>query len=159
MPGRFTDLEVSDPRLVAPTSWDSLPLREKAVIDKGGFINSREWVALEQRRFRLEPEGYRTQYSTANIGGLRAHRIADSFAMQFTIRQPAANVVRIVIFERVGARFLLPGGSAPQIADSSLAAIYSDEPGFRAITTDDNSRLMLTLAGGLLPAIFRAGTS
>jgi AraC-like DNA-binding protein len=150
MPGRFTDVEVGDPQLIAPTSWDSLPLRDKAVIDKRGFINSREWVALDQRRFRLEPEGYRTQYSTANIGGLRAHRIADSFAMQFTIRRPAADAVRIVVFERGGARFLLPGGSEPELADASLAAIYSDEPGFQAVTSDYNSRLMLTLPVGLL---------
>jgi hypothetical protein len=59
MPSRFTDLEIRAPRLVAPTAWDSLPAREKAVLDKRGFISSREWAPLDQRRFRIEPESYR----------------------------------------------------------------------------------------------------
>jgi AraC-like DNA-binding protein len=150
MPGRFTDLEVRDPRLIAPTAWDSLPLWEKAVVDRPGFISSREWMPLDRRRFRIEPESYRTQYSIANIGKLRAHRIADSLAMQFTIRQPTADVVRIVVFERGGARFVLRGGDEPAIVHSSVGATYSDEPGFRAMTSDDNSRLMLTLPAEML---------
>jgi hypothetical protein len=74
-------------------------------VDKQGFISSREWEPLDQQHFRVEPNGYRTQYSNANIGRLRAHRIADTLAMQFTIRLPVADVVRIVVFERGGARF------------------------------------------------------
>jgi AraC-like DNA-binding protein len=150
MPSRFTDLEMRDPHLIAPIAWDYLTPREKAVVGKQGFVNSREWAPLDQRRFRIEPESYRTQYSIANIGRLRAHRIADSLAMQFTIRLPAADVVRIVVFERGGARFVLPGGEEPAIAHSSAGATYSDEPGFGAITSDGNSRLMLTLPAGLL---------
>jgi len=107
MPGRFTILEVRDPRLIAPTSSDSLPLRDKAVIDRRGFVGSRDWVPVDRRRSRIEPESYRTQYAIANIGRLRAHRIADSLAMQFTIQRPAVDVVRIVVFERGGARFTL----------------------------------------------------
>jgi AraC-like DNA-binding protein len=150
MPGRFTDLEVRDPTLIAPIAWDSLPSREKAVVDKRGFVNSREWAPLDQRRFRIEPESYRTEYSIANIGRLRAHRIADSLAMQFTIRLPAADVVRIVVFERGGARFVLPGGDESAIVHASVGATYSDEPGFRAMTSDGNSRLMLTLPARFL---------
>jgi AraC-like DNA-binding protein len=70
--------------------------------------------------------------------------------MQLTIRLPAADVVRIVLFERGGARFVLPGGDEPAIVHPSVGAIYSDEPGFRAMTSDGNSRLMLTLPAGLL---------
>jgi AraC-like DNA-binding protein len=150
MPGRFTNLEVRDPRLITPAAWDSLPLQEKAVLDKRGFISSREWTPLDQRRFRIEPESYRTQYSTANIGRLRAHRIADSLAMQFTIQLPTVDVVRIVVFERGGGRFVLPGGHEPAIVHASVGAVYSDEPGFLATTSDENSRLMLTLPAGLL---------
>ena len=150
MLGRFTDLEICEPRLIAPTAWDNLPLREKAVVDKRGFISSREWAPLDRRRFRIEPENYRTQYSIAYVGRLRAHRIADSLAMQFTIQLPTVDVVRIVVFERGGARFVLPGPEEPVIAHTSAGAIYSDEPGFRAMTSDGNSRLMLTLPAGLL---------
>jgi AraC-like DNA-binding protein len=150
MPGRFTDLEVRDPRLISSTAWDSFPLREKAVVDKQRFISSREWTALDQRRFRIEPESYRTQYSIANIGRLRAHRIADSLAMRFTIRLPTADVMRIVLFQQGGTRFVLPGGDEPAVAHASVGAIYNDETGFRGITSDTNSRLMLTLPAGLL---------
>jgi AraC-like DNA-binding protein len=150
MPGRFTDLEVRDPHLIASTAWDSLPLREQAVVDRPGFISSREWMPLDRRRFRIEPESYRTQYSIANIGKLRAHRIADSLAVQFTIRAPMVDVVRIVLFERGSARFVLPSGGEPAIADGSVGTAYSDETGFQAITSDDNSRLMATLPAALL---------
>jgi AraC-like DNA-binding protein len=150
MPGRFTDLEVRDPQLIAPTAWDNLPSREKAAVDKRGFINSREWAPLDQRRFRIEPESYRTEYSIANIGRLRAHRIVDSLATQLTIRSPAVHVVRIVVFERGAARFILPGRGEPAIADLSVGAIYSDEPSFQAVSSDGDSRLMLTLPAGLL---------
>jgi hypothetical protein len=143
MPGRFTDLEVLDPCLITPIAWDCLPPREKAVVSKRGFINSREWTPLDQRRFLVEPENYRTHYSIANIGRLRVHRIADSFAMHFTIRMPTADVVRIVVFERGGAQFSLPGENEPAIAHTSVGVTYRDEPGFRAVTSDDNSRLML----------------
>jgi hypothetical protein len=150
MPGRFTVLQVRDPLLIAPAAWDNLPLREQAVVDRRGFISSREWTPLDPRRFRIEPESYRTQYSVANIGRLRAHRIADSLAMQFTILLPAVDFVRIVVFERGGAWFTLPGEDEPAIAHTLVGATYSDEPGFRAITSDDNSRLMLTLPAGML---------
>lgn len=150
MPSRFTHREVRDPRLLAPTAWDSLPLRERVIVDRSGFVSSREWAPLDRRRFRLEPQSYRTQYSIANIGRLRAHRIADSLAMQFAIRAPTVDVVRIVVFERGGARFVLPGKDEPAISQTSIGATYGDEPGFRAITSDDNSRLMLTLPAELL---------
>jgi AraC-like DNA-binding protein len=150
MLGRFTDLEVRDPKLIVPIAWDCLTSREKAVVDKRGFISSREWAPLDPRRFRIEPESYRTQYSIANIGRLRAHRIADSLAMQFTIQLPTVDIVRIVVFERGGARFVLPGADEPAIAHASVGATYRDEPGFRAMTSDGNSRLMLTLPAGLL---------
>jgi AraC-like DNA-binding protein len=150
MPGRFTNLEVRDPKLITPISWVLLPSWEKAVVDKRGFVNSREWAPVDQRRFRIEPESYRTEYSIANIGRLRAHRIVDSLATQLTIRSPAVHVVRIVVFERGAARFILPGGGEPAIAGLSVGAIYSDEPSFQAVSSDGDSRLMLTLPAGLL---------
>jgi AraC-like DNA-binding protein len=70
--------------------------------------------------------------------------------VQFSIRLPTANVVRIVVFERGGARFVLPGGEEPAIVHSSVGATYCDEPGFRAVTSNGNSRLMLTLPTRLL---------
>jgi AraC-like DNA-binding protein len=150
MPGRFTETEVRAPHLVAPVSWDQLPLWEKTVVGKLRFIESREWTPLDERRFRMEPEDYRTRYSIANLGRLRAHRVADSLAMRFHIRLPAVEVVRIVVFEQGGARFLLPGRREPAVVLASLGAVYSDAPGFRAETSDGNRRLMLTLPAGLL---------
>ena len=150
MSGLFSDLEIRDPHLIAPIAWDSLSSREKAGVNKRRFINSREWVPLDQRRFRVEPESYRTRYSIANLGNLRAHRILDNLAMRFTIGLPTTDVVRIVVFEQGGARFILPGGDEPAIVNPSAGAIYSDEPGFRATTSDSNSRLMLTLPARLL---------
>ena len=150
MPGLFTDLEVRDPHLIAPTAWDYLPPPERALIDKRRFVSSREWEPLDKRRFQIEPERYRTEYSVAHIGRLRAHRIADSLAMQVTIQLPTVDVIRIVVFERGGARFVRPGRGEPATVHAAVGAAYSDAPGFQAITSDDNSRLMLTLPAGVL---------
>jgi hypothetical protein len=131
MPGRFTVLEVRDPRLIAPTAWESLPPWEKAVIDRRGFVSSRDWAPVDQRRFGIEPENYRTQYAIANIGRLRAHRIVDSLAMQFTIRLPTVDVVRIVIFERGGALLPSPVRTSRQLLTPLWARPTATNPVFR----------------------------
>src|SRR5271169_2978107 len=49
----------------------------------------------------------------------------------------------------VRVQFVLPGEESA-IVHASVGASYSDGPGFRAVTSDDNSPLMLTLPAELL---------
>jgi hypothetical protein len=85
MPGRFTVLDVADPHLIGQSVWDSLPPSEKESITDATAM---EWAPLDQRRFRIEPESYCTEYSHAKVGGMYAVRVADSCATQFRIQSP-----------------------------------------------------------------------
>jgi hypothetical protein len=73
MPGHFTKIEVGDPHLLPQSVWERLPPSQKLVLTQEMF-SSQRWEPLDQRRFRIEPESYRTEFSFANIGalGLRA---------------------------------------------------------------------------------------
>ena len=79
MSGYFTRIEVSDPRLLGQSIWESFPPSEKASLIEREY-SSQEWAPLDQRRFRLEPENYRTAASVANVGALRASRITGNGA-------------------------------------------------------------------------------
>jgi hypothetical protein len=49
-------------------------------------FSSQEWAPLDQRRFRIEPENYRTAASVANVGALRATRLTGNGATETTLR-------------------------------------------------------------------------
>ena len=75
MPGLLTKIEVGDPHLIPQSVWENLPPSQKVVLTERTF-SSQEWEPLDQRRFRIEPESYRTEFSFANIGALGLSRIA-----------------------------------------------------------------------------------
>ena len=77
--GYFTKIEVGDPHLIPQTVWEKLPPSEKALLSEAEF-SSQEWAPLDQRRFRIEPESYRTAALVANVGALRASRITGNGA-------------------------------------------------------------------------------
>ena len=77
MPGYFTKIEVGDPRLVCQSIWDNLPPSERVLLTGLGF-RFQEWAPLDQRRFRLEPETYRTEVSITNVGAVRLSRSANN---------------------------------------------------------------------------------
>jgi hypothetical protein len=146
---RFTVLEVADPHLIGQSVWESLPANQKALIREREF-SSREWAALDQRRFRMEPESYRTEYSIANMGALVAGRIADARATQFRQLPPGADAVWITLFERGAGRVILPGSDEPIIGNAAAGWIWGGEPGTWAASSDHNSRLFLWLPARLL---------
>ena len=147
MPGSFTKLVVADPHLIGRAVWESLPLTRKAVLVERVF-GSREWKPLDERRFRLDPESYRSEYSIANLGGLLAERIADSRATQFRIRPPAEEAVCFTVFERGAGRLVLPGSREPTIGTPAAGLIRGNDPGTWSSASDGNSRLVL-----LVPAM------
>jgi hypothetical protein len=66
MPGLLTKIEVGDPHLIPQSVWENLPPSQKVVLTERTF-SSQEWEPLDQRRFRIEPESYRTEFSFANM--------------------------------------------------------------------------------------------
>lgn len=149
MPGFPTKVEVTDPRLLGQRVWENLLPSDKALLTEREFI-SQEWVPLDRRRFRIEPESYRTQYSLAGLGTLRALRIAASRATQFTIRSPVADAVLVTVFEQGTGRLVLPGSDEPAIGNAATGVIRGSEPGTRSTSSDASTRLNLWLPAGLL---------
>src|SRR6516162_5451747 len=149
VPGSFTKLVVADPHLIGRAVWESLPPTSKAVLVERVF-SSREWEPLDERRFRLEPETYRSEYSIANVGGVLAERIADSCATQFRIRPPAVEAVCLTVFERGAGRLVLPGSSEPAISTPAAGVIRGNDPGTWSSASDGNSRLVLLVPAMLL---------
>ena len=57
--GYFTKIEVGDPHLIPQSIWENLPPSQKVLLTERE-LSSQEWAPLDQRRFRIEPENYRS---------------------------------------------------------------------------------------------------
>ena len=112
MPGYFTKIEVADPHLIVQSIWESIPPGQKVLLAEHEF-SSQEWAPLDQRRFRVEPENYRTAALVANVGTLRASRITGNGATETTLRSPGSDGFGLSIIERGANRLVLPGTDEP----------------------------------------------
>jgi hypothetical protein len=81
VPGYFTKIQVADPHRFAQSVWESLPPGDRAMLTEREF-SAQDWAPLDRRRFRIEPESYRSELSIANIGALRVSRTVKNQAMQ-----------------------------------------------------------------------------
>ena len=149
MPGYFTRIEVAEPHLLPQSAWEKLPPREKALLTEGEFT-SQQWAPLDRRRFRIDPESYRTVSLMANIGALRLSRNAHNRAKETTLRTPGMDGFAISMIERGAGRLVLPGSHEPIIGNATTGLIYGCEPGTRLTASDLQSRLFLRLPTRLL---------
>ena len=149
MPGFFTKIEVADPHLIGQSVWESLPPSQKALLIEREY-SSQEWAPLDQRRFRIEPENYRTAASVANIGALRASRITGNGATETTLRSPGSDGFGLSIIERGANRLTLPGTNEPLTGNTTTGFIYSIRPGVRVTASDLQDRLFLRLPASLI---------
>jgi hypothetical protein len=149
MAGYFTRIEVADPHLLTQSFWESLPPSEKALLIEREY-SSQEWAPLDQRRFRLEPENYRTAVSSANVGALRASRITGNGATETTLRSPGIDGFGLSITERGANRLILPGTDEPLAGNPTTGFIYSVQPGIRFTASDLQDRLFLRLPASLI---------
>jgi hypothetical protein len=122
----------------------------RGMLDERQFT-AREWAPLDQRRFRMEPESYLTQYCIANVGAVLAGRIADSCATEFRQRSPGVvDAVWITLFERGAGRVVLPGSDEPAIGNVAAGWTWDGAPGSSGASSDGASRLFLWLPARLL---------
>jgi AraC-like DNA-binding protein len=148
LPGHFTRIEVGDPHLIPQAVWESLPPGQKVVLTERNF-SSQEWEPLDQRRFRIERESYRTEFSFANIGALGLSRITNSQATRMSIGPPGVDVFAVSMIERGASQLVFPGMHEPETGNATMGYIYRGEPGLRA-TASGQSRLLLRLPTALL---------
>jgi AraC-like DNA-binding protein len=149
MPGHFTKIAAGNPYLIAQTAWENLPPSEKTSVTEHEF-RSQEWAPLDRRRFRIEPESYRTESLMANVGALRLSRNTHNRAKETTIRAPGVDGFAISMIERGAGGLILPGSDEPVIGNAKTGLIYSIEPGTRLTASDLQSRLYLRLPTALL---------
>ena len=149
MAGYFTKIEVGDPHLIPQTVWENLPPSERTLLTEHEF-SSQEWAPLDQRRFRIEPENYRTESLMANVGALRVSRNSHNRAKETTLRTPGMDGFAISMIERGAGRLVLPGSHEPIIGNATTGLIYGCEPGTRLKASDLQSRLFLRLPTMLL---------
>jgi AraC-like DNA-binding protein len=149
VPGFFTRIEVRDPHLLAQSAWEKLPPSEKALLTEGEF-SSQQWAPLDRRRFRIEPESYRTQSLMANVGALRLSRNSHNRAKETTVRAPGLDGFAISMIERGAGQLVLHGSHEPVIGNATTGLIYRGEPGTRLTASDLQSRLFLRLPAALL---------
>ena len=149
MPGYFTRIEVGDPHLLARSVWENLPASQKILLAEHEY-SSQEWAPLDQRRFRIEPENYRTAASVANIGALRATRVTGNGATETTLRSPGSEGFGLSIIERGANRLILPGTDEPLTGNATTGFIYSIRPGVRITASDLQERRFLRLPASLI---------
>ena len=112
MHGYFTKIDVGDPHLLSQSMWENLSPDQRVLLNEREF-SSQEWAPLDERRFRLEPESYRTELSFANFGALRLSRSASSQATRMTTRLPAGDGFGISLIERGESQLVFPGTDEP----------------------------------------------
>lgn len=149
MPGYFIKIEVGNPHLIPQTVWENLPESERSLLAEHEF-RSQEWAPLDRRRFRIEPESYRTQSLMATVGALRFSRNLHNRAKETTVRAPGMDGFAISLIERGAGRLILPGSHEPVIGNATTGLIYSGVPGTRLTASDRQSRLFLRLPATLL---------
>ena len=120
MPGYFTKIEVGDPHLIPQTVWEKLPPSERTLLTEHEF-SSQEWAPLDRRRFRIEPESYRTELLMANVGALRLSRNAHNRAKETTVRAPRVDGFAISMIERGAGQLILSGADESAIGKATTA--------------------------------------
>ena len=61
MPGNFLKVEVADPHQANRVLWESLSPKKRTWLDERQFC-SIEFAALDERRLRLEPESFHSEF-------------------------------------------------------------------------------------------------
>jgi AraC-like DNA-binding protein len=143
-------IEIADPQQAHRLIWESLPPQHRSLLNERETC-SREYEPLDWRRFRAEPEDFRSQFSFAPLSGMRVSRVADSRATQVTIRAAGLDAHLIAVMEKGNCRLVLPHGSTePPIGTTETGLVYRGERGARFGSSDQSVRLILWVSGKLL---------
>lgn len=142
MCGNLLKVEIADPHQQTRVLWENLSPKKRTWLDERQFC-SREFEALDQRRFRLEPESFRSEFWTPTVGVIRASRIADRRATQSVQRAPGFDSYCVSFIERGASRLAQPRSREALIADSATGLVFTAEPGTRHASSDDSVILYL----------------
>ena len=91
----------------------------KVVLTERNF-SSQEWEPLDQRRFRIERESYRTEFSFANFGALGLSRITNSQATRMTIGPRGIDLFAVSMIEHGASQLIFPGMHEPETGNATM---------------------------------------
>ena len=140
--GNFTTVEVADPHQTSRLIWESMPQEEKALEDES-HICSREFAAIDWRRFQSEPEVFRSEILFALAGEMRVTRVINTGATQSLTRAPGTETYCVSLMERGTSRLMLPGSHEPVVGNEATGLIFSGDPGTRFAASDNSVRFNL----------------
>ena len=149
MPGNLLRVEITDPHQANRVLWENLSPKKRTWLEERQFC-SREFEALDQRRFRLEPESYRSEFWTPTVGVIRASRIADNRATQSVQRTPGFDSYCVSFMERGTSRLVQPQSREALVGGQATGLVFTAEPGTRYASSDDSVRLYLWFPGKLV---------
>src|SRR5215467_13536945 len=107
MPGNFLTVVITDPHQANRVLWENLSARKRTWLDERQFC-SIEFEPLDRRRFRLEPESFRSEFWTPTVGPIRVSRAADSCATQLVQRAPGFDSYCVSFIARGASRLIQP---------------------------------------------------
>ena len=142
MRGNFLKVEVADPHQATRVLWENLSPRKRTWLDERQFC-SIEFEALDQRRFRLEPESFHSEFSTPTVGTIRASRATFSCAVQWAQRAPGFDSYCVSFMEQGASRLVQPGSREAVMGAPATGLAFAGEPGTRFASSDDSVRLYL----------------
>jgi AraC-like DNA-binding protein len=146
MHGLFRTVEITDPHQASRQIWENLPAQARGLLNERE-ASSRQYEAVDRRRFRLEPESFRSQFSFASFGAMRASRVADSRATQVSIRTPGVDAYCVALVERGASRLVQPGRRDSAFANAETGVIFDSELCTRYAASDNSVRLILWVSG------------
>ncbi len=128
MSRNFTASKLADPHQTSNLIWEHLPPKEKA----------------------SEPESFRSEFSIAPVGAMRASRIADGRATQMTTLAAGLDAYCVSLMERGESQAVQPGSDEPAMGNAEIGLIFGGEPGTRFAASDDRARFNLWVSARLL---------
>src|SRR5215831_15710417 len=149
MPGNFLTVVITDPHQANRVLWENLSAKKRTWLDKRQFC-SIEFEALDQRCFRLEPESFRSEFSTPTVGTIRASRATFSRAIQWARRAPGFDSYCVSFMEQGASQLVQPRSREALMGAPATGLVFAGEPGTRFASSDDSLRLSLWFPGKLV---------
>lgn len=149
MSGNFLKVEITDPHQKTRVLWENLSPKRGTWLDERQFC-SLEFEALDQRRFRMEPESFCSEVWSPTVGVIRATRITESRATQSVQRAPGFDSYRVAFMKRGASRLVQPRSREAVMGDPATGLVFTAEPGTRYASGDDSLMLYLWLPGKLV---------
>src|SRR5215472_694856 len=149
MPGNFLTVVITDPHQANRVLWENLSAKKRTWLDKRQFC-SIEFEALDQRCFRLEPESFRSEFSTPTVGTIRASRATFSCAVQWAQRAPGFDSYCVSFMEQGASQLVQPESREAVMGAPATGLVFAGEPGTRFASSDDSVRLYLWFPGKLV---------